>query len=196
MPTTPTLACQRRDRQRHLQTRILRTVPLQGPTRKTIFIQANGSPERDYRGKHRSCTPVVGTAGAHGRASKEMVLPVGCVLDSSIRLAVTANSSSVIDSDLHLRPGPAVHRYSNINKDGCTGVSVFTLRICLSACPQSLTHAIAPAPNVLSGVSWQVTWLQLTATRQQSSNTFPSQPFDVVRFGDESISALVSICGP
>lgn len=60
MPTTPTPACQRRDRQRHLRPRSLRGVPLQGPTQKTIFIQANGSPGRDYRGKHKSCAPAAG----------------------------------------------------------------------------------------------------------------------------------------
>lgn len=58
MPATPTLACQRRDRQRHLRTRSPRRVPLQGPTQKTIFIQANGPPGGDYRGKHKSRAPL------------------------------------------------------------------------------------------------------------------------------------------
>lgn len=69
MPTTPTLACQRRDRQRHLRTRSLRRVPLQGPPQKTIFIQANGSPGRDYRGKHTSCAPAVGAAAVRAAVS-------------------------------------------------------------------------------------------------------------------------------
>lgn len=65
VPTTPTLACQRHDRQRHLRARSLHRVPLQGPTQKTIFIQANGSLERDYWCRHKSCTPVVGATAAH-----------------------------------------------------------------------------------------------------------------------------------
>lgn len=64
-PTTPTPACQRRDRQRHLQAAQPAQGAITGANAKLIFIQANGSRERDYWCRHMSCTPVVGAGAPH-----------------------------------------------------------------------------------------------------------------------------------
>ena len=65
VPTTPTPACQRRDRQRHLRAPQPAQGAITGANAKPIFIQANGSLERDYWCRHKSCTPVAGAGAAH-----------------------------------------------------------------------------------------------------------------------------------
>ncbi len=65
VPTTPTPACQRHDRQRHLRAPQPAQGAITGASAKPIFIQANGPLERDYWGRQRSFTPVVGASDAH-----------------------------------------------------------------------------------------------------------------------------------
>lgn len=67
VPTTPTPACRRRDRQSHLRAPQPAQGAITGAYTKPIFIQANGSLERDYRCRHKCCTPVVGAGAAHHR---------------------------------------------------------------------------------------------------------------------------------
>lgn len=54
---TPTPASQWRDRQRHLRALQPAQGAITGANAKTIFIQANGSLERDYWCRRKSCTP-------------------------------------------------------------------------------------------------------------------------------------------